>query len=175
MRKNFYEVFGYTNPMECMTLQRFGLNGSCLEIGAFYGKSTVAMAEVAMIVYTVDTFKSDKMGERQLDVITTYDQFIQNIKGYDNIVIVEGMSYDVVPKIQLKFDLVFLDGLHTYENTAMDIRICWPKLKRGGTMALHDYGFYKHPGCKEAFNELLGEPEGIQDTVAWVTKRRTSL
>lgn len=150
-RKNFYEVFGYTNPMECMTLQRFGAGGSCLEIGAFYGKSTIAMAEVAVLVYTVDTFKSDANGEKQMDTLTTFDAFKKNIEGYDNIVIVEGLSYVVVPKIRFEFDLVFLDGLHDYENTARDIRVCWPKLKIGGTMVLHDYGFYKHPGCKQAF------------------------
>ena len=175
MRKNFYEVFGYTNPMECMILQRFGAKGVCLEVGPFLGKSTIAMAEVAQLVYTVDTFKSDDQGERQLNEKTTYDAFMENIAGYNNIIVVEGLSYIVIPPLDIQVDFVFLDGLLDELNTERDIQITWPKLKMGGTLALHDYLFYKHPAVRKMFVKYFGEPEGVQDLVCWTTKTREEL
>ncbi len=37
-------------------------------------------------------------------------------------------------------DMVFVDGDHSYEATLEDILHWWPKLRRGGVMAGHDFG-----------------------------------
>jgi predicted O-methyltransferase YrrM len=68
-----------------------------------------------------------------------------------------------------KFDMVFIDGDHSYEGCKGDIEAWTPHLKRGGILAVHDYnkadafanvtGKAPHPkvwdGVDRAVNELL--------------------
>ena len=39
----------------------------------------------------------------------------------------------------LSLDFVYLDARHDYRSVAMDVRVWWPKVKRGGILAGHDY------------------------------------
>lgn len=57
------------------------------------------------------------------------------------------------------FDLVYIDANHSYEATAADIRAWWPKVKSGGFLAGHDYGWIKKekaqfPGVRRAVREF---------------------
>jgi predicted O-methyltransferase YrrM len=51
-------------------------------------------------------------------------------------------------------DFVFIDAAHDYENVKADIAAWYPKVKVGGTIAGHDYGW---PGSSvhDAVNEYL--------------------
>ncbi len=52
-------------------------------------------------------------------------------------------------------DMVFIDGLHTYEAVVEDIREWKPKLKDGGILAGDDYNRY-YPGVVQAVDEEGG-------------------
>lgn len=52
-------------------------------------------------------------------------------------------------------DLVFVDALHTYEDTHQIIAAYLPKVRPGGTLAGHDYEPAKFPGVVRAVDELL--------------------
>ncbi|MFA5894615.1 MAG: class I SAM-dependent methyltransferase [Candidatus Shapirobacteria bacterium] len=39
-----------------------------------------------------------------------------------------------------QFDYIYLDGDHSYEGVKADFELFWPRLKKGGFMALHDIG-----------------------------------
>lgn len=62
-------------------------------------------------------------------------------------------------------DLVFVDGNHAYEYVQQDLRLYWPKLRKGGIMAGHDYDRKGHPGVKKAvdafvaYNDLVLQKE----------------
>jgi predicted methyltransferase len=50
------------------------------------------------------------------------------------------------------FDVIFIDGLHTYEQLTKDCANYYSKLKDGGVFAGHDYNAI--PGVKQAANEF---------------------
>lgn len=87
------------------------------------------------------------------------------------------------------FDLIFIDGDHSYEGCAGDINAWLPHLKPGGVLAIHDYGKNTHylqvkglpsdteltpemgaeakayPGVDQAVKDLL---IGKYEQVSWV-------
>ena len=64
-------------------------------------------------------------------------------------------------------DFVFIDGDHSYEGCALDIKLWWPKLKDGGLLSGHDYVDEKNYGVQRAVNEFVGDRElrlGLNNT-----------
>ena len=54
------------------------------------------------------------------------------------------------------FDYVYIDSDHSYEATSKDIELWWPKVKKGGILAGHDYNSRnKLYGVVEAVNEFV--------------------
>lgn len=56
-------------------------------------------------------------------------------------------------------DFVYIDAVHTYEGCKKDIELWWPKVKKGGVFAGHDYVngkfFFGNYGVKKAVNEFV--------------------
>ena len=53
------------------------------------------------------------------------------------------------------FDLIYIDANHSYEAVKRDIASWWPKLKKGGVLAGHDYVVFNQFGVVPAVNEFL--------------------
>lgn len=53
-------------------------------------------------------------------------------------------------------DLVFIDGSHLEPDVRDDITAWRPKVRPGGLLSGHDYGWSDHPGVKAAVDALLG-------------------
>jgi predicted O-methyltransferase YrrM len=51
-----------------------------------------------------------------------------------------GDSKIEVPKLNNKYDFIYIDGDHLYDGVTEDINNCWPLLQRKGIMLLDDYG-----------------------------------
>ena len=69
------------------------------------------------------------------------------------------------------FDLIFIDGLHTYEQLSKDCANYYSKLKTGGIFAGHDYTVSE--GVNRAVNEFVAKQnkeviQGDCDTWFWV-------
>jgi len=162
---------GYVTFEECQILQDHAKGKMCLEIGSWFGRSTIAMAETAEKVYAVDTFKGLPPALEQGDRFTSLDGFFKNIVGYENIHIIINRSEIAVPKIKETFDLVFIDGLHTYEAVRTDAVNSLKLLRSGGLMFFHDYyPLESYPGVKRAVDELFTGIEGSFGMMAWVSK-----
>ena len=60
-----------------------------------------------------------------------------------------------------KFDIIYIDGDHTYEFTKRDADNAWDRLEDGGTIIGHDYlhrnNFSSDYGVTKAFNEFICE------------------
>ena len=55
-------------------------------------------------------------------------------------------------------DLVFIDAAHDYANVKADLAAWWPKVKKGGVFAGHDYAeIHGHPGVRQAADEFAAE------------------
>lgn len=53
-----------------------------------------------------------------------------------------------------KFDLIFLDGNHTYSNVLSELRVFWNLLEEGGVLCGDDYEW---PGVKKAVDQFAQE------------------
>ncbi len=187
MKKTYNDVFGYySSQLEIEQLAYFAVGRkNCLEVGSYLGKASIAIAMGAEKVLCIDTFlavtdKHDKHGNL-LQTGNCLPAFLNNIEGYENISYIQGLSEEIVPTLEDEsFDLIYVDGDHSYEGVKKDIICCWPKLKKGGLMVFHDYSErdefppedmrFTIRGVGIAVRELLGKPEGRQTTLAWITK-----
>jgi predicted O-methyltransferase YrrM len=71
-------------------------------------------------------------------------------------------SENVLPKLNEKFDLIFIDGNHDYPEVLHDIRNCMLLAKK--YLVIHDYGL-EH-GVTQAVNEIFGKKiEIIKDNL----------
>lgn len=113
-----------------------------LELGAFYGYSTVVMASVAEHVYSVDWH----MGDTHAGDYETWEGFRANLIGYkvdDRVTAIRGRFEEEVPKLAangVRVDGAFLDGHHSEESVTRDLGLAMMLVKQGGWVAFHDYG-----------------------------------
>ena len=139
-----------------------------LELGAQYGHSTVAMAEVALAVWSVDWHHGDPQAGLK-DTLADYMANVRASVGVSRIIPVVGRFEDVLPLLRpASFDLVFHDGYHQLEAMVRDLTLARPLLKWAGAIAAHDYGIYD---VKEATQGVLGPPHRQVGTLAiWSSK-----
>lgn len=150
-------VFGYMVPGQERFLHEKVLslpdNARILEIGAFFGRSTVAMAFACTgtrrHIFTVDTFWGNEglMGKTSW----FYNHWRGNLRrwGLESYVTAcPGFSHPVVRSFapDEMFDFAFIDASHEYEDVLLDFELVWPHVKPGGWIAFHDVE-YAWPGC----------------------------
>lgn len=65
-----------------------------------------------------------------------------------------------------ELDFVFIDADHTEEGCGADIDAWWPKIRRGGLIALHDINW---PSVRRAVEKRFGNEFDVfeSDNVAW--------
>lgn len=67
------------------------------------------------------------------------------------------------------FDFIFIDGLHEYEQVLKDCQNYWPKIKKGGVFAGHDYRVIEGVGrAVDEFAATVGAtPIHLPEQDAW--------
>jgi glycosyltransferase involved in cell wall biosynthesis/SAM-dependent methyltransferase/predicted O-methyltransferase YrrM len=142
-----------------------------VEIGSYLGASTCFLATGARLrggkVYAVDTWTNIGMSEGSRD---TYEEFLSNIKPLKNwIVPLRGLSTELAYQFDEEIDLLFVDADHSYETLRADLQAWLPKLKDGGIVAFHEYGWAE--GVRRAVRELVVplQVEGTHrlDSIYW--------
>jgi predicted O-methyltransferase YrrM len=108
-------------------------NPVCINIGAAYGTSALAMLEARpdSLVMSIDIV--DCPEEQRMAAEGGFDQ-------EDRYFFRRGRSQDIGKDYRYPVvDLVFVDGGHTYQDCYEDARIWYRVLKPNGIMAFHDY------------------------------------
>jgi len=121
-----------------------------LEIGSFLGNgSTRALANMLKQfdgrLYCVDTWKGSDNVQWHKDLanqINLYNTFVENVAGYDGQATVRPMVMPSQDAVEIckdaSFDLVFIDGDHSFSATSTDIASWLPKVRPGGILCGHD-------------------------------------
>lgn len=124
-------------------------NAHFVEVGSWKGASAVYMA--VEIVNSnknikfdcIDTWKGSEehnlnTAEQQEELYLT---FLKNIEPVKNIITAYRTSSLEAAKIYKdnSLDFVFIDAAHDYQNVLADLKAWYPKVKKGGTLAGHDY------------------------------------
>lgn len=138
--------------------------GKVLEVGSYMGASAIVLAEALQQktnpsdepkIYCVDTWKNDAMTEGRRN---TYQDFIDNTKSWATLIEpVVGDSRDVVLPYAGLFDVVFIDGDHSYEGCRRDVTRFAPLVREGGCLILDDHISYT--GVTKVVGELLSSGE----------------
>ena len=128
-----------------------------LDVGSGKGFSALLMAKALQdenidgIVHSIDINKNFSDETFKQFGLEKYFKFHQ------------GKSNDIIPKFENDyFDLVLIDGLHTYEQTKKDLINVFPRVKQNALILFHDCYVRTHPksGPRDVLAELQQENVG---------------
>lgn len=167
-KKPWYMVEGWLEDRVASQLVVMATGLRCIEIGSYKGRSAVAMASSAKSVHCIDTFKSIEDGQKQSNIMTTFDDFTMNIAGYNNITYSQGKSQDVIPSLKGMFDLAFIDGMHDYKDVVCDVKCLLRVMNEGSVFLFHDANLN---GVKAAITEMFNIGYGPIESLMWAFKK----
>jgi predicted O-methyltransferase YrrM len=140
------------------------------------GKSTAFMAvEIAnskkyIKFDAIDTWQGSEE-HAEMDIIKKdelYNKFLSNIervKYYINPI--RDWSVEASKRYaDDSLDFVFIDAAHDYDNVKADINAWYPKVKRGGHIAGHDYSA-DWPGVRQAVDEYFVGKNVVKSEGSW--------
>ena len=136
---------------EAAKLASLASGGDVLELGAWFGFSTVILAQAARRVTSVDWHQGDAHAGKE----ETWDAYRANLDRYGVASKVDarrGRFEDVLPALARQgalFDGAFLDAQHDSDSVQADLDLLLPLIRPGGFVAFHDYGRSEatgHPG-----------------------------
>ena len=136
----------------------------CLETGVAYGASTIAICSALSVLekrgsivkhYGVDPCQLDVYGGAAIAALKEC--------GLDHIFeLCEGPSHLMLPKLielNVGVDFVFIDGMHTFDYTVVDLFLSDKLLRTGGVICIHDMNL---PSKKKALRYLMGHREYVR-------------
>jgi len=151
------DIDGWMNDQELQWLYNHARHmDSVAEIGSFKGRSAHALASACPgIVTCVDHFDPEHLRPVHEDHV--YRTFMENMAQFPNVRVVRKWSVEAAQEFpDGAFDMVFIDGHHTYESVVADIQ-AW-RLKARRLLCGHDY-CADWPGVIKAVDELVGPVE----------------
>lgn len=125
---------------ECEALCELARGRCVLELGSWYGRSTIALASVARVLHAVDWHHGDPHSGPS-DTLGPLVERLRTHELLDSVVLHVGRNEDVLPLLRDGlFGLVFVDSFHARSAVERDIELAYRLLEPGGVIAFHDYG-----------------------------------
>jgi len=88
-----------------------------------------------------------------------FRQVVEKFASHDNVMIIRQYSHAAAAGVpDESVDFIYIDADHSHAAALLDLRSWFPKLKRGGIMAGHDY--YDGCGVKSAV-DMFGAENGL--------------
>lgn len=159
-------------------IEMFGSKVRIAEVGCWTGNTTRRImekyADRITLYECVDNFRgcpNDHLGAvaEKFGASAIRKVFFENIRQWDSttqggrVVLHVGSSVDITSSLREirdvtlnKFDIVFIDADHSYENTLADIKAWLPLVRDGGYICGHDFGTVQFPGVDKAVREVFG-------------------
>lgn len=141
-------------------------NGVGAEIGVAAGhfsKQILATWTNCREFYCIDLWEQQQTGyvdgcnlsnEKQN---ATYQQILLDFAEYPHVKIIKNWSHEAVKNFSDEyFDFIYIDANHSYKASLEDMKMWYPKIKKGGILAGHDYfdGPEESYGVKKAADEF---------------------
>lgn len=158
-------IYGGMYISELEKLYEISKDQKVLEIGSMVGMSSGVIANIAKRLVCVDLWGKDdyedipddhskdhylKWEEQIGDLEKT---FIDNMEPYlHKTLMVKSASKDILPHFQNideRFNVILIDGDHSYDGTLIDYINSVQLLFRNGLLCFHDHGHNEWPGVKE--------------------------
>lgn len=134
-----------------------------LEIGVRRGRSVCAVGSRAPECQIV---MFDMWAENYAGIENPGPDFVrrelQKMGHRGEMVFVNGNSHETLPRYfsanpNAWFDLITVDGDHSDEGAAQDLREVLPRLNIGGAVVFDDIGHPQHPGLRRVWLEMVAE------------------
>lgn len=124
-----------------------------LEIGVYYGQSTKAILLALQELKKGKLISIDRGNRTELLV----DEF-SDLKEYWNFIRGDSHQKEILEKANIigKYDLLIIDGDHTYEGVKNDFLMYEPLVKPGGLILLHDV-INRRAGIQKFWDEIKYE------------------
>lgn len=149
---------GWLSAAEADELAQLGRGKRVLELGSYKGRSTVVLAAVATQVVSIDLHQPFWfLGELYEG---TFDDYFANVRGLETVVSIVGPFAIARLFRPDAFDLVFVDGVHDYENARADLALAF---EFKATVTAHDWGRYDLP---QVAADLDLHPSYVVDSLA---------
>ena len=147
-----------------------GLPCRVLEIGTWEGASALTWLEAGADLLCVDAWEDYPTSPG--DAEKAYIKFKENCP---NVMHIRGKSADVLPKIRKsEFDIVFIDGDHTYDIVKQDIALAMPLLRLGGIICGDDLNIQAYDSPKAAkgtpYADCMRDEKTVRNFHPGVTK-----
>ena len=166
--RHFYEqIDGWFNFQNIYSLvvRKFNDGSKFVEVGTWKGRSAIYMA--VEIINSGKKIKFDCVDNweyvnglqydlnKSLFGSDIYQEFLSNISPVSHVINpVKSISWDAATMYEDEsLDFIFIDAAHDYNSVRKDILAWFPKLKKGGIIAGHDYT--THEGVKSAVDEFF--------------------
>jgi predicted O-methyltransferase YrrM len=149
--------------------------GNIVEIGSWKGKSTVCLALGSKVGKRAKVFAVDPHRGIRDDTRNVYKEesteavFRENVKkaGVEDIVVPLVMESKMAVKgWKDPVSLLFIDGLHDYENVKQDFELWSPFLTEGGAVCFHDAVYlpdYNFVGIRKVVVDGIFRGSGFSD------------
>ena len=147
-------------------------NCKVLEIGVAQGNTMVSLLEcnpsltylgIDPWYWSIELTRAPhglKQLKSQDDIDTWYYGVLDKLKIYKNRgSVIRGFSKDIIPDIKEKFDVIHIDGDHTYEGCKWDLDNIKSLLKSDGVVVVDDVRTW--PDVHQAWQEFKKENESI--------------
>lgn len=159
-----------------------------LEVGSFKGLSTSALAKGSYKVTCIDFFEPSGRFIQEGDYYQVFKRNMEHIGVWDKLYVRKGNSHVILPTLineNRKFDVIFIDASHLYEDVIQDIRDCLNLAHSNTTLVMDDwvYGGVPYQGVQKAALEcfqakdinLIGKMCYIQKISAYIKDRGPTL
>lgn len=96
-----------------------------------------------------------------------YDFIVNKFRQYDNVEIIKENSITLLPKLVdagRKFDMIYIDASHAYEDSKEDISNASKLLRQNGILAINDYVSYVQ---EEKYGVILATNEFLNNNKDW--------
>lgn len=166
-------IRGWMPPRELRYIaEQALLREAILEVGTFVGRTTRALVDNCPgFVYSIDPLRpcrqDGSLHAKELQTVADCKRIekeqTRNLQDAENLVLIRGTVLDLevslgiypLPKPGL-FDMVFIDGDHSYEAVRQDITIAMHFMVPGGLLLGDDYWINGvHPGVRTAVDEIF--------------------
>lgn len=158
--EHFYDTIGEDwfdfSDIYSYVVDNFTDDSHFVEVGSWKGRSASFMA--VEIINSKKNIKFDCIDtwegsiehnqdnkpwvtEFQKDKDFLYSTFLKNTQSVSDVINpIRKRSHDAAISYKNRsLDFIFLDGSHEYKDVLLDLQLFYPKLKRGGIIAGHDY------------------------------------
>lgn len=148
-----------------------------LEVGSYLGASTCYIAaglpDKQSTIICIDTWQNQTMPDGIRDTFAQFETNLKSVK--DQLTLIRKPSSEVKSReIPGPFDLVFLDGDHSYRQTKSDYELVKDLVAKNGILAFHDSLFFE--GVSRVIGEALASAQwqigGTVGNLFWLTRAR---